>query len=295
MRPSLTRPAPTAATTPARDPRSRTRERRPSGPATGTRRRGRHGGDRRGVPDSVLTPAGGDELRLRDLGVGQAVVAAVVGVRELAVVEAQGVEQGGLEVVDGDDVLDGGVAEVVGRAVDVAPLEAAAGQPEREAVAVVVAAVGPLRDRQAAELAGPEDDGRSSSPRCFRSWTSAALGWSVRAQSPLRVSAFLLWVSQGWPLRKSWTNRTPRSTSRRASRQRVPYSRRRRVVQAVQPAGRSRARSTGRGPRGRPSASARRSRSWRSGPPARCRRGAGAGGRGSARRGTGAGRRGPRA
>ena len=101
---------------------------------------------------------GGDELGLGDLGVGQAVVAALVGVRELAVVEAQGVEQGGLEVVDGDGVFDGGVAELVGRAVDVAPLEAAAGQPEREAVAVVVAAVGPLRDRQPAELAGPEDD-----------------------------------------------------------------------------------------------------------------------------------------
>ena len=47
-----------------------------------------------------------DELGLGDLGVGQAVEAALVGVGELAVVQAQGVEQGGVEVVDGDDVVD---------------------------------------------------------------------------------------------------------------------------------------------------------------------------------------------
>ena len=54
--------------------------------------------------------------------------------------------------------VDGGVAEVVGCAVDVAPLEAAAGEPEGEAVPVVVAAVGALRDREPAEFPGPDDD-----------------------------------------------------------------------------------------------------------------------------------------
>src|SRR6185437_10781850 len=149
---------------------------------------------------------------------------AVVGVGEPPVVEAEGVQQRRVEVVDRHLVLDRLVAELVRLPEDESALEAAAGQPEREAVAVVVAAVGPLRDRQAAELAGPEHDRRVSNPRRFRSVTNAALGRSVRAHSPLSVSAFLLWVSQGWPLRKSWTNRTPRSTSRRASRQRVPYS-----------------------------------------------------------------------
>ena len=62
-------------------------------------------------------------------------------------------------------VVDGLVAELVGRAVDVARLEAAAGQPQAEGVAVVVAAVAVLRDRQPAELAGPDDDRLSSSPR----------------------------------------------------------------------------------------------------------------------------------
>ena len=44
----------------------------------------------------------------------------------------------------------------------------------------------------------------------------------------------LVCVSQGWPPRKSWTNRTPRSTSRRAIRQRVPYSRVCVLVQSVE-------------------------------------------------------------
>ena len=42
-------------------------------------------------------------------------------------------------------MLDGLVAEFVGGAVDVARLEAAAGQEEREGVAVVVAACAALR------------------------------------------------------------------------------------------------------------------------------------------------------
>ena len=54
--------------------------------------------------------------------------------------------------------MDGLVAEFVGRAVDLAGLEAAAGQEQREGVAVVVAAGATLRDRQAAEFAAPEDD-----------------------------------------------------------------------------------------------------------------------------------------
>ena len=82
------------------------------------------------------------------------------------------------------DRVDGGlVAELVGGAVDVARLEAAAGEEQSECVAVVVAAVGVLRDRQAAELAGP--DRRSSRPAGrgrFRSVIRAAAGRSVWPQ-----------------------------------------------------------------------------------------------------------------
>ena len=62
-----------------------------------------------------------------------------------------------MQVVDVDAVLDGVQAELVGRADDVAPLHAAAGQPHREAVGIVVAAVPFLGHRRAAELAAPDD------------------------------------------------------------------------------------------------------------------------------------------
>ena len=90
--------------------------------------------------------------------VGQAEVAAGVAVGELFVVEAQQVQDRGVQVVDVDLVFDGGEAEFVGGAVDVAALDAAAGQPHGEAVVVVVAAVEArqLGDRRAAELAAPD-------------------------------------------------------------------------------------------------------------------------------------------
>ena len=73
--------------------------------------------------------------------VGQAEIAAGVAVGELFVVEAQQVQDRRVQIVDVDVVLDGREAELVGGAVDVAALHAAAGQPHREAVVIVVAAV----------------------------------------------------------------------------------------------------------------------------------------------------------
>ena len=67
-------------------------------------------------------------------------------------------EDRGVQVVDVDDVLHGGVAEFVGGAVGDAALDAAAGHPDREALDVVVAAVA-LGHRGAAELAAPDDEG----------------------------------------------------------------------------------------------------------------------------------------
>ena len=68
-----------------------------------------------------------DDLARR---VGQAVVAAVVGEGEPGVVEAEQVEDRGVEVVDVDAVDLGAEADGVGRAVDRAPLDAAAGHPD---------------------------------------------------------------------------------------------------------------------------------------------------------------------
>ena len=79
--------------------------------------------------------------------VGQAEVAALEAVGEPRVVDAQAVQDRGVEVVDVDGVSDDVVAVVVGLAVGDAGLDAAAGQPHREAAAVVVAAVVVLGER----------------------------------------------------------------------------------------------------------------------------------------------------
>ena len=90
--------------------------------------------------------------------VGQAEVAALEAVRQLGVVQAQLVQDRRLQVVDVDRVLDHVVADLVGLAVDVARLHAAAGQPHRVGVDVVVAAdrLAALAHRRAAELAAPD-------------------------------------------------------------------------------------------------------------------------------------------
>ena len=60
-----------------------------------------------------------------------------------------------MEVVDVADVFDGLEAEVVGGAVGVAALDAAAGEDDAEAVGVVVAAGAALADRGAAASSPP--------------------------------------------------------------------------------------------------------------------------------------------
>ena len=90
--------------------------------------------------------------------VGQAEVAALEAVGQPRVVEAEQVQHRGVQVVDVDPVLDDVEAEVVGLAERDARLDPAAGQPHREGVRVVVAAVvAPLDHRRAAELAAPDD------------------------------------------------------------------------------------------------------------------------------------------
>ena len=118
--------------------------------------------------------------------VGQALFAAVGVVDEPGVVEAEEMQDRGLEVVRSDDVLDCAVADFVGGAERLASLDSAAGKPDREALAVVVAAGAgvevALADRQAADLAAPVDEGRFQQPALLRSVTRAAAGLSVRRQ-----------------------------------------------------------------------------------------------------------------
>ena len=78
------------------------------------------------------------------------------------VVEAELVEEGGVQVADVDGMFDGAEAEFVGDAERDAGFEAAAGHPHGEGVDVMVAAgrFPRFAHRRAAELAAPEHDRR---------------------------------------------------------------------------------------------------------------------------------------
>src|SRR5260370_1983950 len=91
-------------------------------------------------------------------------IAALVAVYQARVIDAQAMEDGGVEVVDVDGIADDVVAVIVGLAVADAGLDAAAGEPHAEAAAVMVAAmIGggelALAVHGAAELSAPEDQG----------------------------------------------------------------------------------------------------------------------------------------
>jgi hypothetical protein len=82
-------------------------------------------------------------------------------------VDPESMQKRGLKVVDGQDPLHRLISKFVSRAVDVTGLEAAARQPERKSVAVVVAALVLLRDRQPSELTRPEHDRLVQQPALF--------------------------------------------------------------------------------------------------------------------------------
>ena len=90
--------------------------------------------------------------------IGQSAFEAVVIVSEALVVQAEEVEDGGVEIVDGGDVLFRLPAECIRGAMGMAALDAGAGEPGGKAFGVVVAAAGAfLESRHAAELSAPHD------------------------------------------------------------------------------------------------------------------------------------------
>ena len=74
-------------------------------------------------------------------------------------IEAEEVEQGGVEVVHVEAVGDGGVADFIGGAMGVAGFGAAASEPGGKAARVVIAAVFSLCKGGASEFAAPPDEG----------------------------------------------------------------------------------------------------------------------------------------
>ena len=89
------------------------------------------------------------------------------------VVDAEAVEDGGLQIMDVDWVPGHVVAKIVGLAVGDARFDAAAGQPDREAARVVVAAgvvrrLPALAVDRAAELAAPDHQRIVQQPALFQ-------------------------------------------------------------------------------------------------------------------------------
>ena len=91
--------------------------------------------------------------------IGEAFLQAVPVEKQVAIVQAQQVQNGGVEIVDAHAILHGLESDVVGGAVDGAALGAAAGHPDAEAAGTVVAAglALTLGDRQAPEFPAPDD------------------------------------------------------------------------------------------------------------------------------------------
>ena len=94
-------------------------------------------------------------------------------------VEAQKVENRCVDVGDVVSVFRGMEAERVGGAMDDAPSNAAAGHPDREAVVVVVAAVGALAQGVRPNSVAQTTTVSSSRPRRLRSISRPAMGLST--------------------------------------------------------------------------------------------------------------------
>ena len=99
-----------------------------------------------------------NRLRHRAVDVRQAEVAAGVAVGELLVVQAEEVQDDGVQVVDVGLVFDGFAPVVVGGTVGDAGLDAAARQLDAEPKRIVVAPVTRLRERGPAKFSYPDDE-----------------------------------------------------------------------------------------------------------------------------------------
>src|SRR5437763_10613311 len=92
-------------------------------------------------PDNWRDESGEHGVDDLAVNVGQAALDAVVVKGEPLVIEAEQVQQGGVQVVDAGRPLGRLVADLVGRPVMVAALQAAAGHPDGEDELMVVAAL----------------------------------------------------------------------------------------------------------------------------------------------------------
>src|SRR2546422_11594718 len=91
---------------------------------------------------------------------GQALLEALIEIRELGVVKAHEVQDRGVQVRDVAAVLDGVEAKFVGRTDSLAAADAGAGEPHRKAEWIMVATgfANPFARGRAAELAAPNEE-----------------------------------------------------------------------------------------------------------------------------------------
>ena len=76
------------------------------------------------------------------------------------VVQAQGMQQGRVQIVDRNDVLDRLIPQLVCGSVHIATFETTAGQPHGKSVTIVIAPIGSLRHRQPAKFPSKQNDRR---------------------------------------------------------------------------------------------------------------------------------------
>src|SRR5262245_15839261 len=93
------------------------------------------------------------------MNIGETELASLKAIGQTFVIEAELVEQGGVQVVDVRSAFGDAEAEFIGCAVDMSRFESAAGDPHGERIDVMIAADGfaDLAQRRAAELAAPDD------------------------------------------------------------------------------------------------------------------------------------------
>ena len=119
---------------------------------------------RKAIETSQLFGSGEDLSDDLAADVCQAEIAARVAEGQALVIQAQEVQDRGLQIVDVDRVFDDVKTQIVGGAIERARLDAAAGHPHRECLRVMIAAQATMENRvafhhrRAAEFAAPNHE-----------------------------------------------------------------------------------------------------------------------------------------
>jgi len=90
--------------------------------------------------------------------VGESEISARMTIRQSFVVEAEQMQNGRMQIMDANPVLDRSESKVIGRSVGLASTDATASQPHREAIVVVISACPAFRNWRATEFTSPDNE-----------------------------------------------------------------------------------------------------------------------------------------